>query len=411
MMRDVAAKLISRRDLEFLLYEWLDVEQLCARPRYRRPLARDFRFGAVIRGADRGRALPPHRRKSDLEEPVSTASMCGCCRRSRRRSPHSPMQGCWRRLATTSWAACSCQWSSTRRPSPGSAPQTPRPRAMRCSRSATPTCCWLTAPGPGRCVRATDAGGTRHGDDVPLGAAGGLLARRHRDPRRTGRHERRSGRAIGCMAARCGSRAASTSSPKTSCISCSRRFRRRSRRASRAFRCSSCRRSWSTADGHPGRAQRRRAGRPEPQDGLSRHRQHAAQFRRRQVPARAAGRRDRLPGRRAAPGPACMFHMMNEARIGVGLGAVDARLCRLSRVARLRAEPAAGPSAGRAARIRRSRRFAIVEHADVQRMLLAQKAYVEGGLALDLYCARLVDEQNTGDAERGRRRAGCCSKC
>ncbi|KVO99594.1 acyl-CoA dehydrogenase [Burkholderia ubonensis] len=35
---------------------------------------------------------------------------------------------------------------------------------------------------------------------------------------------------------------------------------------------------------------------------------------------------------------------------------------------------------------------AIVAHPDVRRMLLAQKAYVEGGLALVLYCARLVDD-------------------
>jgi butyryl-CoA dehydrogenase len=34
----------------------------------------------------------------------------------------------------------------------------------------------------------------------------------------------------------------------------------------------------------------------------------------------------------------------------------------------------------------------IIEHADVKRMLLAQKSYVEGGLALELYCGRLVDE-------------------
>jgi butyryl-CoA dehydrogenase len=40
----------------------------------------------------------------------------------------------------------------------------------------------------------------------------------------------------------------------------------------------------------------------------------------------------------------------------------------------------------------------IVEHADVKRMLLAQKAYAEGALALELYCARLVDEQHTGGA-------------
>ena len=39
----------------------------------------------------------------------------------------------------------------------------------------------------------------------------------------------------------------------------------------------------------------------------------------------------------------------------------------------------------------------IIEHADVKRMLLAQKSYCEGALALELYCARLVDEQHTGD--------------
>jgi butyryl-CoA dehydrogenase len=40
---------------------------------------------------------------------------------------------------------------------------------------------------------------------------------------------------------------------------------------------------------------------------------------------------------------------------------------------------------------------ALVEHTDVKRMLLAQKAYAEGALALGLYCARLVDEQHTGE--------------
>ena len=38
----------------------------------------------------------------------------------------------------------------------------------------------------------------------------------------------------------------------------------------------------------------------------------------------------------------------------------------------------------------------IIEHADIKRMLLAQKSYGEGALALLLYCARLVDEQHTG---------------
>jgi len=41
---------------------------------------------------------------------------------------------------------------------------------------------------------------------------------------------------------------------------------------------------------------------------------------------------------------------------------------------------------------------AIIEHADVRRMLLAQKAYVEGALGLGLYCARLVDELEAAPA-------------
>jgi hypothetical protein len=47
----------------------------------------------------------------------------------------------------------------------------------------------------------------------------------------------------------------------------------------------------------------------------------------------------------------------------------------------------------------------IVDHADVRRMLLAQKAYVEGGLSLCLYAARLVDDLYTAQSERSRREA------
>ncbi len=92
-----------------------------------------------------------------------------------------------------------------------------------------------------------------------------------------------------------------------------------------------------------------------------------------------------------------MFHMMNEARIGVGLGAVmlgyagyEASL----EYARQRPQGRPLTAAGKDAA---SPQRPIIEHADVRRMLLAQKSYVEGGLALELYCARLVDELQTGD--------------
>ena len=101
----------------------------------------------------------------------------------------------------------------------------------------------------------------------------------------------------------------------------------------------------------------------------------------------------------------CMFHMMNEARIGVGLGAVmlgyagyEASLD----YARGRPQGRSITGSGKDAT---QPQVPIVQHADVKRMLLAQKAYVEGGLALELYCARLVDEQHTGD-EAARAEAG-----
>jgi alkylation response protein AidB-like acyl-CoA dehydrogenase len=103
-------------------------------------------------------------------------------------------------------------------------------------------------------------------------------------------------------------------------------------------------------------------------------------------------------------GLACMFHMMNEARIGVGLGAVL-----LGYTGYLHAlDYARNRPQGRlpGAKDPASPQVPIIEHTDVRRMLLAQKSYVEGGLALCLYCARLVDEQKTGEGETARREAG-----
>ncbi|MFW6058423.1 MAG: acyl-CoA dehydrogenase family protein, partial [Persicimonas sp.] len=97
-----------------------------------------------------------------------------------------------------------------------------------------------------------------------------------------------------------------------------------------------------------------------------------------------------------------MFHMMNEARVGVGLGATmlghagyqhSLEYAKQRRQGRPAADkdPTAEP-------------VAIIEHADVRRMLLAQKAATEGALMLGLYCARLIDEvtlaEEEGDDER-----------
>ncbi|SDE68124.1 acyl-CoA dehydrogenase [Rhodococcus tukisamuensis] len=88
-----------------------------------------------------------------------------------------------------------------------------------------------------------------------------------------------------------------------------------------------------------------------------------------------------------------MFHMMNEARIGVGFLAISlgyAGYLQSVEYARTRTQ-------GRAADDKdpTSPPVPLIRHADVRRMLLAQKAYVEGALALGLYCSKLVDEQDT----------------
>jgi len=99
-----------------------------------------------------------------------------------------------------------------------------------------------------------------------------------------------------------------------------------------------------------------------------------------------------------------MFHMMNEARIGVGMGAV--MLGYRGYLAAL--DYARERPQGRhpASKNPQAPQLKIIEHADVRRMLLAQKAYVEGGYALCLTCARLVDEQNGAPDETARREAG-----
>jgi alkylation response protein AidB-like acyl-CoA dehydrogenase len=94
----------------------------------------------------------------------------------------------------------------------------------------------------------------------------------------------------------------------------------------------------------------------------------------------------------AHQGLAYMFHMMNEARIGVGLGAIALGYTGYLHALDYARNRPQGRSVGVAGKDPSSPQVRIIEHADVKRMLLAQKSYVEGALAFNLYCARLVDE-------------------
>ena len=94
----------------------------------------------------------------------------------------------------------------------------------------------------------------------------------------------------------------------------------------------------------------------------------------------------------AHQGLAYMFHMMNEARIGVGLGAVALGYTGYLHALEYARNRPQGRPIGVDGKDPSSAQIRIIEHADVKRMLLAQKSYVEGALAFNLYCARLVDE-------------------
>lgn len=82
-----------------------------------------------------------------------------------------------------------------------------------------------------------------------------------------------------------------------------------------------------------------------------------------------------------------MFHMMNEARIAVGLGAAALGYRGYMHALHYARERRQGRLTG----VRAGPPVAIIEHVDVKRMLLAQKTYAEGSLALCLFCAHLVD--------------------
>ena len=95
-----------------------------------------------------------------------------------------------------------------------------------------------------------------------------------------------------------------------------------------------------------------------------------------------------------------MFHMMNEARIGVGLAATMLGMAGYeASLNYAKNRPQGRPVSGGSQKVVKDAaqgQVRIIEHADIKRMLLAQKSYCEGALALELYCAKLVDEQHTG---------------
>jgi butyryl-CoA dehydrogenase len=97
-----------------------------------------------------------------------------------------------------------------------------------------------------------------------------------------------------------------------------------------------------------------------------------------------------------------MFQMMNAARIGVGTNAVALGYAAYGEALAYARERTQGRPPG--SKNPASPPVPILRHADVRRMLLAQKCWVEGGLALVLYCARLADEERCAPDAAARAR-------
>ncbi|GAA1844725.1 acyl-CoA dehydrogenase [Pseudonocardia ailaonensis] len=118
------------------------------------------------------------------------------------------------------------------------------------------------------------------------------------------------------------------------------------------------------------------------------------------LPGGTAGAVGHLVGRENQ-GLAQMFHMMNEARIGVGLAATALGYTGYLQSVDYARTRVQGRPLGAAS----GAQVPIIRHPDVRRMLLAQKSYVEGALALGLYCAKLVDDVATAGEPEERDRA------
>ncbi len=103
-------------------------------------------------------------------------------------------------------------------------------------------------------------------------------------------------------------------------------------------------------------------------------------------------------------GLACMFQMMNEGRIGVGLIAAAVAM----RGYLYSLDYAKQRRQGRLPSNRNpeSPQVMLIDHADVRRLLLAQKSYSEGALALCLYATSLREDEHTHPDPIARQRAG-----
>ncbi|HEX7945280.1 MAG TPA: acyl-CoA dehydrogenase C-terminal domain-containing protein [Phenylobacterium sp.] len=112
---------------------------------------------------------------------------------------------------------------------------------------------------------------------------------------------------------------------------------------------------------------------------------------------------DAAPGSKSAA-MSGMFHMMNHARLGTGVGAIAAAEVAYQNSALYAQERRSGRAATAANRTEGAA-DPIIVHPDVRRMLLQQRAFVEGARAAALWVAELLHEEQAGAEPSQRARA------
>lgn len=105
----------------------------------------------------------------------------------------------------------------------------------------------------------------------------------------------------------------------------------------------------------------------------------------------------------AGQGLAMINEVAHELRIDIGLSASALGYAGYLHSLDYARERLQGRTPG--SRSATSRQIPIIGHANIRRMLLAQKSYAEGGMAMALWCAMLLDERATAPDAAGRERA------
>ena len=271
----MASNLLSRRDLDFLLFEWLRVEELTTRDRFAEHSRETFSALLDLCEDLAARYFAPHNKKNDAHEPTfdgERVSVIPEVKQALDAFAKADLLAMSMDHALGGWqlptvvAGAGLAWFHAANVSDG------RVRVAESRQRES-----RVQLRDGRADRAV-----RQARRWPAGSPAPCVCRSRRRDRRWPTSppapNPRTTAAIACSAPRCGSPAEITNWPRTSCIWCWPRSPVH-RAGTRGISLFIVPKFLVGDDGSCRRTQRCRAGRPQPQDGLPRNNQYRTEFR------------------------------------------------------------------------------------------------------------------------------------